>query len=65
MKFTDPLHFTPKPQPPSRSWWATPQTQASREVFSNIAQQEQPRIVGHQTFGGRKRTHNKFDGASR
>ncbi len=59
MNFTDRFFHIPKKTPPSRSWWATPQTQASREVFTNIARQEHDRIVGNKTFGGRKRIIDK------
>ncbi len=65
MKFTDPLHFTPKPQPPRDSWWTKPAVQTDRASFNAAATEEQSRIIGHQTFGGRKRTHNTFDGASK
>ncbi len=57
MKFTTPLAFIPKPQPPKNSWWATPSAQASRDEFTIAAKQERDRISGHPKFKGR--THNK------
>ena len=60
MKFTDPIAFQPKPQPPKTSWWATPEAQSDREKFSEWARAEQERIVGNPKFGGEKQTHEKF-----
>lgn len=57
MRFTDPLAFPPRKQPPKTSWWAKPQT---REEFSQTAKAEESRIVGHAQFGGRKRVIDKF-----
>jgi hypothetical protein len=60
MKFTDPIVFTPKVKPPSSSWWATPDAQATREGFQRQARAEENRICGNERFGGRKMTHDKF-----
>jgi len=60
MKFTDPLPFTPKVKPPSSSWWATTEAQATREGFQRQARAEENRIVGNERFGGRKNVIDKF-----
>ncbi len=60
VKFTDLIVFQPKPKPPANSWWAMPEVQTDREKFSAWALAEQERIIGHRTFGGTKKTHEKF-----
>ena len=58
MKFTDTIAFPPRPKP-GTSWWTRPDVQASREAFNAWVKAEQDRIVGHQQFGGAKKTHDK------
>ena len=60
MKFTDPIVFTPKVKPPTSSWWATPDAQATREGFQAKARAEENRIVGNSRFGGAKTVIDKF-----
>lgn len=59
MKFTDPFIHTPKKVPPTRSWWADPEAQASRVKFQEWALAEQNRIVGNERFGGAKNVHDR------
>jgi len=52
------------PSPPKpknlKSWWADPVVQNDREKFAAWARAEQDRIIGNQTFGGTKPTHDRF-----
>ncbi len=60
IKWSEPIVHAPKPKPPVNSWWAMPEVQTDREKFSAWALADQERIIGHRTFGGTKKTHEKF-----